>query len=89
MRRMNEEELNDDQLEQIDALEDAASELLSVMSDGEHDGDLQDIFDLIEYAQEIIEKRGLRAHFPAHIYDGENDYTIDYTDEEIKKGEAK
>lgn len=84
MRRMNEEELNDDQLEQIDALEDAASELLSVMSDGEHDGDLQDIFDLIECAQGIIEKRGLRAHFPAHIYDGENDYTIDYTDEEIK-----
>lgn len=84
MRRMNEEELNDEQLEQLDMLEEAASELLAVMSDEKHDGDLDDLYNLIEYAQTLVEKRGLRAHFPAHIFDGERDYTIDYTDEEIK-----
>ena len=84
MRRMNKEELNDEQLEQLDMLEDAARELLSVMTDGDYEGDLEDVYDLIEYAQSIAEKRGFRAHFPAHIFDGDIDYTIDYTDEEIK-----
>ena len=84
MRRMNEEELNDDQLEFLDELEGAAMELLGLVSDDEHDGDLEDVFSLIEDAVVIIEKRGLRAHFPTHIDDGKNSYTIDYTDEEIK-----
>ena len=86
MRRMNEEELNDEQVEQINALEDTATELLSVMSDGNFDieENLEDIYDLIEYAQSIVEKNGVRAHFPAHIDDGNVSYTIDYTDEEIK-----
>ena len=84
MRRMNEEELNDDQFGFLDELEGAARELLGLVSDDEHDGDLEDVFDLIEDAVAIIEKRGLRAHFPTHIDDGENSYTIDYTDEEIK-----
>ena len=85
MRRMYEEEFNDEQLEQIDYLESAAAELLSVMSDGKHDRDLEDVYSLIGYAQSIIEKKGMRAHFPAHIYDEKRDieYTIDYTDEEI------
>ena len=87
MRRMNEEELNDEQLEQIDMLDGAARELLSVMSDDEHDGDLADVFALIEYAQELVEKAGYRAHFPAHIFHEDLDYTIDYTDEEIKQEE--
>lgn len=55
------------------------------MSDGKHDRDLEDVYSLIGYAQSIIEKKGMRAHFPAHIYDEKRDmeYTIDYTDEEI------
>lgn len=85
MRRMNEEELNDDQFRFLDELEGAARELLWLISDDEYDGgDLEDIYNLIEDAVAIIEKRGLRAHFPTHIDDGENSYTIDYTDEEIK-----
>lgn len=81
---MNEEELNDDQLAQIDALEEAATELLVVMSDGKHDGNVEDVYNLIECAQYIIEQKGLRAHFPAHVFERGVDYTIDYTDEEIK-----
>ena len=89
MRRMNEEELNDEQIEQIDALEDAARELISIMSNQEYDGTREDcgfsdVYLLIECAQEIVEKAGFRAYFPAHIDDGVNSYTIDYTDEEIK-----
>ena len=89
MRRMNEEDLNDEQVEQVDALEDAARELISVMSDQKYDGTREDcgfsdVYLLIECAQEIVEKAGFRAHFPAHIDDGENSYTVDYTDEEIK-----
>ena len=84
MRRMNEEELNDDQLGVLDELESAAKELLDLVSDDEHDGDLEDVYSLIEDAVSIIEKRGLRAHFPTHIEDGENSYTIDYTDEELR-----
>ena len=84
MRRMNEEELNDGQLGFLDELERAARELLNLVSDDKHDGDLDDVFCLIEDAVAIIEKRGLRAHFPTHIDDGENSYTVDYTDEEIR-----
>ena len=84
MRRMNEEELNDEQLDQLDDLQNAAAELLDIMSDYYHDGNVEDVYKLIEYAQLIIERRGMRAHFPAHIDDGVNSYTIDYTDEEIK-----
>ena len=83
MRRMNEEELNDEQLDQIDKLEDVARELIMAMSDDEYEGELEDVYDLLYRAQAIVENSGHRAHFPAHIDDGNNSYTIDYTDEEI------
>ena len=89
MRRMNEEELNYEQINQIDSLEDAARELIYVMSNGKYDGTREDcgfsdVYLLIECAQEVVEKAGFRAYFPTHIDDGVNSYTIDYTDEEIK-----
>lgn len=83
MRRMDEEDLNNEQIEQIDMLENAASELFSIMTDGKYEESLEDIYDLLYRAQAIIENNGARAHFPAHIDDGVNSYTIDYTDEEI------
>lgn len=89
MRTMNTTELNDTQLRQIDALENAACELLNVMSmnkygDGYGNGELQDIYDLLYEAQAILEAKGIRAYFPEHINDVEHgNYTIDFTDEEI------
>lgn len=85
MRRMDEENLNDEQIEQLDDLENAVRELLSVMSEGQYeDPEMEDIYDLLEKSQEILEKRNIRVYFPAHIEDTQGrSYTIDYTDEEI------
>lgn len=85
MRRMDEENLNDEQIEQLDDLENAVRELLSVMSEGQYeDPEMEDIYDLLEKSQEILEKRNIRVYFPSHIEDAQGrSYTIDYTDEEI------
>jgi len=86
MLRMGEENMNDEQIEQLDDLENAVRELFSVMSKDEYnEPELEDIYDLLEDAQAILEKRNIRAYFPAHIEDAQGrSYTIDYTDEELR-----
>lgn len=85
MLRMGEEELTDDQMEQLDDLENAVRELFSIMSKDEYnDPQREDIYDLLEDAQTILEKRNIRAYFPSHIEDAQGrSYTIDFTDEEL------
>lgn len=89
MRRMNEEDLNADQTQQLNDLETAACELLSIMSEGKYeDPKIEEIYDLLEKAQDLLEKRNIRAYFPTHIEDAQGrSYTIDYTDEKL--GEDK